>query len=77
MRKNPSHFFFMSYEIAVRRMWLLGGIKREPFLQGAKYYAAGEWVHEHYQVRPGHEIHNIAIAKLTRPTEWLAEVTSE
>lgn len=69
------HFFFMTYEIAKRRMWLLGGIERERFLDEARYFAAGEWVHEHYQIRAGHEIHNIDIAKLIAPDDWLSLVT--
>ena len=69
------HFFFMSYEIAERRMWLLGGIDRERFLQESRYYAAGEWVHEHYQVRAGHEIYNVEITKLMPPKDWIKLVT--
>lgn len=69
------HYFFMTYEIEKRRMWLLGGVERERFLRESRYYAAGEWVHENYQVRAGHEIYNIEIAKLTAPKMWLAQVT--
>ncbi|WP_198660701.1 hypothetical protein [Acidithiobacillus ferrivorans] len=67
--------FFMTYEIAKRRMWLLGGIDRERFLQEARYYGAGEWVHTNYQIRQGHEIYNIEIAKLTAPKDWISQVT--
>lgn len=69
------HYFFMTYEINERRMWLLGGIDRERFLREARYYAAGEWVHPNYQIRPGHEIYNIEIEKLEKPLEWLVQVT--
>jgi len=68
-------FFFMTYEIAKRRMWLLGGIDRERFLMESRYYGAGEWVHENYQIRPGHEIYNIEIGKLIQPKEWITRVT--
>lgn len=67
-------FFFMSYEIAAHRMWLLGGIDRERFLREARHYGAGEWVHANYQIRPGHEIHNIEITRLIAPRIWLAQV---
>ncbi|PWC10033.1 hypothetical protein B4923_18040 [Brenneria roseae subsp. americana] len=67
-------FFFMSYELSKRRMWLLGGIKRTRFLQEARYYSAGEWVHKDYQIRQGHEIYNIEIEKLTQPKLWLEYV---
>lgn len=68
-------FFFMTYEIIKRRMWLLGGIYRERFLTEAQYYGAGEWVHANYQIRQGHEIYNIEIAKLTPPRDWIKQVT--
>ena len=64
-------FFFMTYEIGNHLMWLLGGISREKFLREARYYKAGESVHQHYKIRPGHEIFNIEIAKLTVPRDWL------
>jgi|GEM_PF-2997143 len=69
------HYFFMTYEIAKRRMWLLGGIDRDRFLREARYYKAGEWVHKNYQVRKGHEIYNIEIDKLIAPEIWLHQVT--
>jgi hypothetical protein len=68
-------FFFMTYEIAKCRMWLLGGIDRERFLQEARYYGADEYVHPKYKIRKDHEIYNIEIAKLTRPKEWISQVT--
>jgi hypothetical protein len=64
-------FFFMSYEIAKRRMWLLGGIDKQSFLDGAIYYPAGSKVHADYTIRAGHEIYNIDIGKLVPPKEWL------
>lgn len=70
------HFFFLTYEFQRRRMWLLGGIDRGRFLADARYYGAGEWVHENYQVREGHEIYNIEIEKLTPPAAWLAQLCS-
>lgn len=72
--EDVDHFVFMSYEIEKRRMWLLGGIAREPFKEQARYYAAGEQVHRDYQIRPGHEIYNIALARLIAPGDWLASV---
>lgn len=73
--KEPiDHYFFMTYEIAQRRMWLLGGIEQGSFLQKSRYYAAGEWVHADYQIRQGHEIYNIEINKLVPPKRWLPQV---
>lgn len=70
-REPIEQFFFMTYEIEKRRMWLLGGIDKPTFLKEANYYPAGAKVHAKYTIRPGHEIHNIEIDKLTRPQEWL------
>lgn len=70
--KEPiEQFFFMSYEFSERKMWMLGGIDRTQFLNDARYFEAGEFVHQNYQIRPGHEIHNIEISKLVRPKTWL------
>lgn len=67
-------FFFMSYEIALKKMWLLGGIDRVRFLREARFYGAGEMVHANYEIRPGHEIYNIAIGNLLAPGQWLGNV---
>lgn len=67
-------FFFMSYEIALRRMWLLGGIGRIEFLRKARHYRSGEAVHSHYVIRPGHEIYNIGIRHLNDPWLWIRSV---
>jgi hypothetical protein len=67
-------YFFMSYELAKRRMWLLGGIARADFLRDARYYGAGEKVHAHYEIRPGHEIYNLEIARLVSPEDWITSI---
>lgn len=67
-------FFFMSYEIAARKMWLLGGTDRTRFLKEARYFQAGEAVHQNYVIRPGHEIYNIEIGLLVEPQSWLRSV---
>ncbi len=64
------YFFFACYEFRRQRLWLLGGIERDLFLRKACYYGRGEWVHAHYQIRPGHEIYNIEVSQLTPPAEW-------
>ena len=70
--KEPvSHFFFASYEFPQRKLWLLGGIEKERFLERATYYQAGDQVHPNYIIRRGHEIYNIDIAELTSPEDWI------
>ena len=68
------HYFFMSYEVAKKKMWLLGGIEHDSFIALARRYNAGEWVHPQYQIRAGHEIYNIEISKLTPPALWVASI---
>lgn len=67
-------FFFMSYEIDKKKMWLLGGLDKETFLKEATYYKAGDQVHAKYTIREGHEIYNIEITKLVQPNDWLKSV---
>jgi hypothetical protein len=64
-------FFFMTYEITKRQMWLLGGIEKRNFLDAATYYPAGAQVHANYTIREGHEIYNVDIGKLMPPHAWL------
>lgn len=70
-------FFFLTYEIDRKRMWFLGAIDRGSFLRESRFYGAGEWVHPNYQVREGHEIYNIEIDRLVRPSEWIAQVATQ
>lgn len=70
------HFFFASYEVPRNQLWLLGGIAKADFIQGAKYYGAGAKVHANYVIREGHEIYNIEISKLTPPLLWIAFLQS-
>lgn len=69
------HYFFLTYEIAERRMWLLGGIEQSRFLREARFYTAGEYVHANYQIREGHEIYNIEVERLIAPAAWLSGLT--
>lgn len=71
------YFFFLSYEIVIRRMWLLGGIDKDSFLKKAIYYAEGDFVHQDYQIRKGHEIFNIALTELILPDAWLSSLKNE
>jgi hypothetical protein len=75
-RDEPvDYFFFMSYQITMQRMWLLGGIDRESFLAQAQFYKAGEMVHDNYAPLD-HDIYNIGVTKLTAPIKWLREITT-
>jgi hypothetical protein len=69
------YFFFASYEVPRRRLWLLGATSRSDFLRNARYHGPGEQVHSRYVVRSGHEIYNIEARHLTPPEEWLKQMT--
>ncbi len=71
------HFFFASYEVPRRRLWLLGGISRPRFLEHARRHAAGERVHANYVVREGHEIWNVEARHLLPPERWLASLAAD
>ncbi|MEV0359402.1 hypothetical protein AB0H71_25430 [Nocardia sp. NPDC050697] len=68
-------YFFACYMHKVQEMYLLGAITRTDFLRQARYYGAGEQVHENYTIREGHEIYNIEIGKLTPPLPWLKSLS--
>ncbi|HEU0079087.1 MAG TPA: hypothetical protein VFQ76_15645, partial [Longimicrobiaceae bacterium] len=48
------HFFFASYEVPRRRLWLLGGISRARFLERARRHGAGERVRPNFERILGH-----------------------
>lgn len=63
-REDCNYYFFCSYEIKIKVMWMLGGISKADFLKQATYFEAGASVHKNYQIREGHEIYNIEISRL-------------
>lgn len=67
-------YFFMTFHTERNAMWLLGAKGRRRFLREATYYGPGEWVHQNYRIREGHEIYNIEIDRLTPPDDWLEMV---
>lgn len=67
-------FFFMSYEIPKRLMWMLGGIEKKQFLDKSTYYKSGEKVHGNYPIRDGHAIFNTEIKNLIRPKVWIEQM---
>lgn len=69
-------YFFMSYQFTERRMWLIGGISKSDFMSNATHYKAGDFVHPNYQIRPGHEIHNIDMSVITAPQSWLNPIVA-
>lgn len=76
-REPVTHFFFLCYVYPRKEMWLLAGITKEDFIKYARYYGAGEYVHEDYQIRPGHEIYNIEISYLKAPKQWVQSLQAK
>lgn len=75
MHEPVDSFFFMTYDLKARQMWLIGGISKEAFSLRSRHYRAGERVHANYTIRPGHEINNIAMSGLEPPGSWLKATT--
>src|SRR5690606_36703471 len=69
------HCFFLTYELAERRLWLLDGIEQSRFLREASLSTARDSVHANYQIREGHEIYNIEVERLIAPAAWLSGLT--
>lgn len=70
--EEPVDFFvFLSYDLPRKRMYVLGFISKESFLERAKFYGPGDKVHENYTIRPGHSIYNIEINQLTSALDWI------
>lgn len=63
-KESVDWFVFLTCNLEKGKMWLLGAIEPSRFLLEAKYYKAGDKVHENYTIAPGHEIYNIEIARL-------------
>jgi hypothetical protein len=72
--------FFMCYEYddlvgGNGKMWLLGGCSKNHFINNAKYYSEGDYVHKNYQIRKGHEIYNAEFNVLNSPNNWLKSIS--
>ena len=73
-------FAFASYELAERRLWILGVIHRDDFARLAERFGPGEMVHAWYRVPDGHSILNISNSELGDPLAWrtwVAELPEE
>lgn len=68
--------FFCSYQFQIKKMWFLGGISKDAFINNAIYFKGGEKVHSNYTIRPGHEIYNAPISILTTPEKWIEKLHS-
>jgi len=66
-----THFFFLTYDIVNKRMWLIGGIDKPRFLNFSQYFSAGDKVHDNYVIRPNHEIYNIGLQFICPPLNFI------
>lgn len=62
---------FASYEFPVKKMHIKGVMHKSEFKQRAEYFGAGEKVHEHYTIAPGHEIYAVGIRDMRPFREFL------
>ena len=60
--KTPMDYIvFSCYEYPKQKMHILGAMTKHDFLIQAKYFAAGDKVHENYTIRAGHEIYAVYV----------------
>lgn len=67
-------YFFCSYELPRRHLWMIGGCSRRRFVAKAETYTEGQQVHPNYTVRRGHTIRNVDEKHITPPATWLNAV---
>lgn len=63
--KPVDYLLFTCYEFPVKKLHLLGVMKKEEFLQKARHYKVGEFVHKDYEIRKGREIYAVVISEMT------------
>ena len=73
-REPSKELFFCCYEMMENRLLLLGGMEKRTYLQLARFYGEGEFVHPNYQIRKGHSIYNLEVSKLIPPAEWIMQL---
>lgn len=64
---------FACYEVPKKQLHILGIMEKNEFLQKATYFGEGEFVHENYQIRKGHEIYAIMISQMTPIRDYLRD----
>ena len=64
---------FTCYEVPKKQLHILGVMEKSEFLRLATYYGEGDFVHDDYQIRKGHEIYAIMISKMTPIREYLRD----
>jgi hypothetical protein len=64
---------FTCYEVPKKKLHILGVMEKNEFLQKAQYFGEGEFVHENYQIRKGHEIYAVMISQMTPFRDYLIE----
>lgn len=65
LNKEMDYIVFCCYQTKTNDLVVLGAIDKSRFKSVAKYYGAGDKVHDHYTIRDGHEIYSVEISDLT------------
>jgi hypothetical protein len=76
IEKAVDGYFFLSYEYPTQTMFFLGYSEYQFFKDNAKYFSEGEYVHDNYQIRKGHEIYNIELTKLYPAINFFKDIKS-
>lgn len=57
-------YVFACFEVATRKLHVLGVMSKVKFINQARYFGPGDKVHANYTIREGHEIYNVYIKQL-------------
>ena len=73
VNKPVDYLLFTCYEYPVKKLHILGVMKKDVFIGKAQYFGAGSKVHDNYTIRAGHEIYAITISEMTPFRDFLKD----
>lgn len=68
------YLVFCCYQTKTEELVVLGAIEKEKFKLIARYYGAGDKVHDHYTIREGHEIYAVRISDLIPFRDFVRDI---
>lgn len=74
LNTEMDYLVFCCYQTKTNELVVLGTIDKEKFKSIARYYGAGDKVHDHYTIREGHEIYSVLISDLTPFRDFVRDI---